>query len=188
MGRARRAAAALRREERGLTLVELMIAAALGLVVVGGALTVFIGAVRSEPRTASDVTAMQQNRVTIDRITRELRQGSQIPTATASELAIVTYVKVASCGGASASTAIPCRVTYSCSGETCMRVVAQPDGSDPGPVAQVASGLASADVFSYLPSAADPTYVGVSFAFSSEGDRSVVLHDGVALRNPSEEQ
>lgn len=185
MGRVCMAAAAIRREECGLTLVELMIAAALGLVVVGGALTVFIGAVRSEPRTASEVAAMQQNRVTIDRITRELRQGSQVPTATSSELAIVTYVKVATCGGAAASTAIPCRVTYGCSGETCARVVAQPDGSEPGPAVQVASGLTSAEVFSYLPSAADPSYVGVSFSFSSEG-RPVALHDGVALRNPSE--
>jgi hypothetical protein len=184
--RARTAAAALRGEERGLTLVELTVAAALGLVVVGGALTVFIGAVRSEPRTASEVAAMQQNRVTIDRITRELRQGLEIPTATSRELEIVTYVKAASCGGAAASTAIPCRVTYSCSGEACTRVVAQPDGSEPGPSVQVASGLSSAEVFTYLPSEADANYVGVSFSFSSEG-RPVTLHDGVALRNPSEE-
>jgi prepilin-type N-terminal cleavage/methylation domain-containing protein len=186
MRRVREAAAALRREERGLTLIELLIAAAVGLVVVGGALTMFMGAIRSEPRTASKVAAIQQARTTVDRITRELRQGLEVPTASPSELAIVTYVKAATCGGTAASTAIPCRVTYECDAGECVRFVAQPDGSAPGAPMQVASDLASADVFTYSPSEGDPTYVGVTLAFSAEG-QPVTLSDGVALRNPSEE-
>lgn len=186
MRRVRKAAAALRREERGLTLIELLIAAAVGLVVVGGALTMFMGAIRSEPRTASKVAAIQQARTTVDRITRELRQGLETPTATSSQLAIVTYVKAATCGGAPASTSIPCRVTYTCSGGNCTRTVAQPNGSAPGAAVQVASGLASNSVFSYLPNSTEPTYVGVSLAVTSDG-QPVTLSDGVALRNPSEE-
>ncbi|HYP55653.1 MAG TPA: prepilin-type N-terminal cleavage/methylation domain-containing protein, partial [Solirubrobacterales bacterium] len=77
-----KAIAALRRDERGLTLVELIVAASLGLVVVGGALTMFMGGVRSEPRTASKVAAIQEARATIDRITRELRQGLEVRTTT----------------------------------------------------------------------------------------------------------
>jgi Tfp pilus assembly protein PilW len=169
-----------------MTLIELMLAAALGLVVVGGALTVFIGAVRSQPRDSSRVAAIQQARVTLERITRELRQGWETPTTSSSQLAIDTYVKAATCGGAAASKAIPCRVTYTCSGTTCSRVVAQPNGSSPGTAVQVASGLSSANVFSYLPSAADPSYVGVSLAVSVSGGQSTTLTDGVALRNPSE--
>lgn len=182
----RKAVVALRRQERGLTLIELLIAASVGLVVVGGALTMFVGAIRSEPRTASKVAAIQQARTTIERITRELRQGLETPTATSSQLAIVTYVKAVTCGGAAASTSIPCRVTYTCSSGKCTRVVAQPNGTAPGPAVQVASDLASNSVFSYLPSSTDPTYVGVSLAVSSEG-QPVTLSDGVALRNPSEE-
>jgi type II secretory pathway pseudopilin PulG len=178
--------ALLRREERGMTLIELLIAASLGLVVIGGALAIFVGAVRSEPRAGSKVAAIQQARVTVDRITRELRQGLETPTASSSKLAIVTYVKAVTCGGAAASTSIPCRVTYECSAGACTRVVAQPNGSAPGPSVQVASGLSSTNVFSYLPTAADPSYVGVSLAFSAEG-QPVILSDGVALRNPSEE-
>jgi Tfp pilus assembly protein PilW len=185
MSRTRKAAVALRREEHGLTLVELMIAAALGLVVIGGALTMFVGTIRSQPRDTSKVAAIQQARTTVDRITRELRQGWETPTALPSQLAIDTYVKAATCGGAAASTSIPCRVTYTCSGTTCTRVVAQPDGSAPGPAVQVASGLAGANVFSYLPSAADPSYVGVSFAFTTSGGQPFTLGDGVTLRNPS---
>jgi prepilin-type N-terminal cleavage/methylation domain-containing protein len=187
MRRLRKVAAALHCEERGFTLIELLIATTVGLVVVGGALTIFISGIRSQPRTASKVAAIQQARVTVDRITRELRQGWETPTASSSQLAIVTYVKAAICGGASASTSIPCRVTYTCSAGACTRVVAQPNGSAPGPTVKVASDLTSANVFSYLPNAADPTYVGVTFAVSSGGAQPVTLGDGVALRNSSEE-
>lgn len=186
MRRARKAAAALRREERGFTLIELLIAAAVGLVVVGGALTMFMGAIRSEPRTASKVAAIQQARTTMDRITRELRQGLEMPAPPSeTELEIVTYVKAATCGGAAASTSIPCLVTYTCEADACTRVVAQPDGSAPGPAVEVVSGLTSTDVFTSSP-VEDPTYVGVTLALSA-GDNPVILSDGVALRNPSEE-
>jgi prepilin-type N-terminal cleavage/methylation domain-containing protein len=180
--------AALRREERGLTLIELLIAAAVGLIVVGGAVTMFVGAVRSEPRAASKVAAIQQARTTVDRITRELRQGLETPTASPTQLAIVTYVKQSTCGGAAASTSIPCQVTYTCTGGKCTRVVAQPNGSAPGPAVQVVSGLASTSVFTYryMPEATEPTYVGVSLSLTSDGE-PVTLSDGVALRNPSEE-
>lgn len=187
MPRVSKVAATLRREERGLTLVELMIAAAVGLVVVGGALTMFVGAIHSEPRTASKTAAIQQARVTVDRITRELRQGEDISTHQSNKLSIVTYVKAATCGGAAATTSIACEVTYTCSAGKCTRLVAPPNGIPPGPAVQVASGLASQDVFTYLPAGSpEPTYVGISLSFTSEG-QPVTLTDGVALRNPSEE-
>jgi len=190
MPRARKGASALRREERGFTLIELLVATAAGLVVIGGAFTMFAGAIHSQPRDSSKVVAMQDARTTVDRITRELRQGLEVvpsaPTPSASQMAILTYVKQATCGGAAASTSIPCRVTYTCSGATCTRVVSQPNGSSPGPTQTVATGLASSSVFTYSPSAADPGYVGVSFAISGSG-QPFTLSDGVTLRNPSEE-
>jgi prepilin-type N-terminal cleavage/methylation domain-containing protein len=162
----RKAAAALRREERGFTLIELLVATLVGLVVVGGALTVFVSGIRSEPRAAAKVEAIQQARVTVDRITRELRQGWETPTTSSNQLAIVTYVKVATCGGGAASTAIPCRVTYTCTAGACTRTVAQPDGTAPGPA----------------------VHVGVAFAFDSGGAEPVTLGDGVALRNAEAEE
>lgn len=178
-------ASALRREEGGLTLIELLIAATLGLVVIGAAMTVFVGVIRSEPRTTSKVTAIQEARVTADRITRELRQGLDTPTTSPSQLAIITYVKAATCGGAGASSSIVCRVTYKCAAGTCTRTVSQPNGSAPGPATQVVSGLSSSSVFSYLPNATEPTYVGVSLALETGGE-PVTLGDGVALRNTAD--
>lgn len=186
----RKAVAALQREEGGLTLIELLVAASLSLVVVGGAMSIFLSSVRSEPRTASKVEAIQQARVTMDRITRELRQGLEVastPTPSANQLAIVTYVKAATCGGPPASTSIPCQVTYACSAGVCTRSVAPPGGSASGPTVQVVSGLATTEVFDYQPAPpADPTYVGVTFSLAAEGADPVTLEDGVALRNPEE--
>lgn len=180
---------ALRREERGFTLIELLIATALGLVVIGGALTVFIGGVRSEPRAASKAAALEEARVTMDRITRELRQGLEIAPKTtprSSELSIITYVKATTCNGTIGGTSIPCRVTYRCSGQTCARIVSAPDGAAPGPSVTVVRGLTSPNVFTYTP-AVKPTYVGVSFSFATSGE-PITLGDGAALRNVGEGQ
>jgi prepilin-type N-terminal cleavage/methylation domain-containing protein len=183
----RKAPAALRRDERGFTLIELLIATSVGLVVVGAALAMFIGGVRSEPTTAAKVAAIQDARVTLDRITRELRQALDVPAASATELKIVTYVKAASCNGALGGTSIPCEVTYSCDADVCMRTVAQPDGSAPSTPTQVVSGLVSSAVFDPQPPV-DPTYIGVDFVLGSADDDPVSLGDGVALRNlPGEE-
>jgi prepilin-type N-terminal cleavage/methylation domain-containing protein len=182
MGSGARALAALRGEERGFTLIELLVATTLGLVVVGAALAMFIGGVRSEPRTAAKVAAIQDARVVLDRITREVRQGIEVEASLPSRLEILTYVKATSCDGSPAATSIPCKVTYECAGDACTRTVAEPDGSSVGSPRQVVDGLVSTNVFDVEPDT-DPTYVGVNFTLISGDDDPVTLGDGVALRN-----
>ncbi len=181
-GRARRTAG----DERGFTLPELLVATALSLVIIGAAVSAFTGAIGSQPRVNSQAAAIQQARTTMERITRELRQGSSVPSASPSQLSIVTYVDSATCGGAGSNTAISCRVTYSCSGGTCTRTEAKPDGSAPGPAVQVVTGLSSDNVFTYTPpTATAPAYVAVSLAFPARGGTdAITLNDGAALRNP----
>lgn len=185
MAGVRKVAAGLRREERGLTLIELLIASSIGLMVVGAALAMFMGGVRSEPKTAAKVAAIQEARVTLDRITRELRQGLSVASASPDELEVVTYVKATSCNGSPASTSIPCKVTYSCGGDACTRTVAEADGSVQGTPTQVVDGLVSPNVFEVEAAEpdADPSYVGIDFVLLSGDDDPVSLGDGVALRN-----
>jgi Tfp pilus assembly protein PilW len=186
MGRLREMAAKLRRSEGGFTLIELLVATTMGMVVLGGAVTVFIGAVRSEPRAADRVGSIQEGRVIVERITRELRQGVDVVAATPSTLELVTYVKQASCSGAGASSSsIPCLVTYSCSAGVCTRTVAEPDGSEAGSSVQVVEGLSTDDVFEYSSSEpeSDPEFVDVRLSFVSREGGPVVVADGVELRN-----
>jgi type II secretory pathway pseudopilin PulG len=175
----------LRRSERGFTLIELLVAATMGMIVIGGAVTVFIGAVRSEPRTASKITALQQGRVVTERITRELRQGIEVTDgSTASQLSLITYVKE-TCAGAPSTQSQACLVTYSCGGEACTRTVEAPNGSTAGPAVQVVGGLASTNVFTYSAPdpASDPAYVGIQFIFATREGGPVVVADGASLRN-----
>jgi type II secretory pathway pseudopilin PulG len=187
MGRVRAGLRALRSDCAGFTLPELLIGTVLSLVVIGGAVMAFTASMSTQPRLSSQAAGIQQARTTMERITRELRQGSTVPNASASQLSIVTYVNSATCGGAASTTAIQCRVTYSCSSGACTRTEAKPDGSAPGPARQVVSGLTSNSVFTYTPpTATAPAYVSVALSLPPQGaNQGITLSDGVALRNPS---
>src|SRR5262245_14227340 len=162
-------------EERGFTLPELLVATVLGLLVIGAAVTAFTGAIQSQPRVSSQAAAIQQARAMMERITRELRQGSSVPSASASQLSVVNYGHSATCGGAASDSSISCRVTYSCSSGTCTRTEAQPTGTAPGPAVQVVSGLSNSNVFSYTPpTSTTPAYVGVTLAFPAKGGTDAI--------------
>jgi prepilin-type N-terminal cleavage/methylation domain-containing protein len=188
VGREGGAAGALRRSEEGFTLIELLVAMTIGMVVLGGAVTVMIGALHSGPRTESQVTAVQEGRVAVERMTRELRQGLEVldePAPAGNQLALITYVKQSPCGGPPAATAIPCRVTYTCGAGACSRTVQDPSDSTTGTPVEVVNGLATTtNVFSYVLAESEPTYVGVQLTFTTqEGSGPVVVADGAALRN-----
>jgi hypothetical protein len=147
----------------------------IGLVVMGAGVMMFTAAIGSQPKQSARLDKVQDARTTSERIVRELRQGSDAPTATSSQLSIETY-----CGGG----ASPCRVTYTCTAGTCTRVEAQPDGTSPGPATAVVSGLSNTIVFSYSPSSSAPRWVGITLQFPAEGgDDAITVEDGAALRN-----
>jgi Tfp pilus assembly protein PilW len=159
-------------------------AAALSVIVIGGTIVVMMLALRSEPRAAERSADVQQARTVMDGITRELRQGATIISGTPFELTMVTFVNSATCGGSSSPTARQCRVTYRCAAATCSRIEQNPDGSGTPRSRQVVSGLSGDPVFTYSPSAAAASYIGVQMVFPSEnGDDSITITDGVSLRN-----
>jgi type II secretory pathway pseudopilin PulG len=183
--RARTAIARGRRDEGGYTLVEMLLAAALALVVVGASVAVFTAGVHSEPRVTSRTASIQQARVVMERITRELRQGASVPTPGASQLAMVTYAPSASC--AVSATEGACRVTYTCASGRCTRAVANPDGTAASAATEVVRGISnSSAVFDYDFEAGtgNVRYVQITLTFAAEdGNDAITLRDGVALRN-----
>jgi prepilin-type N-terminal cleavage/methylation domain-containing protein len=172
------------RRADGFTLPELLIGMMIGLLVVGTGVMIFTTALRSQPRTSDRLAKIRDARAASERIVREIREGWDVTVATSSQFSFLTYVHSTSCGGPAGATAIPCRVTYSCSSGACTRTEAGPNGSAPGPSRIVVSGLSGSGVFSYSPSPGAPTWVGITLSFPADGDDAVTIEDGAALRNP----
>lgn len=169
----------------GLTMIEVLLAAAIGLVVIGGTIGIMTSGIRSEPRLAERTTDIQGARVAMERLTREIRQGQVVTSATGSQLSLVTNVNSATCGGAGSTEVRLCHVTYTCSASQCTRSETNPDGTGtPSSSEIVVHGVSGAAVFSYAPSSSAPQYVAVRLEFPSmSGGDSITLTDGVAMRN-----
>jgi prepilin-type N-terminal cleavage/methylation domain-containing protein len=175
------------RSERGFTLVELLMASVLGVLVLGVGVTVFTAAVRSQPGLTKRGDSISQARTSMERLTRELRQGAAISTATANQLSFVTYVhSPAGCASTYSSTSNPCRVTYTCTTMSCTRVQAKSDGSSPGASVIVVRNLTNPNVFNYISSQGRPTYIGATFVMAGQnGDDAITVSDGATVRNPN---
>ena len=181
-------------DEAGFTLVEALMAMIVGLMVVGVGVTVLTTAGRSQPAQAKRGTAIQQSRNTMERLTREIRQGSTVYSSTASQLSLLTYVHSPTCGSTAVGPSIQCKVTYTCTSGTCRRVEAPPPGSagSAGSPVVVASGLSASDIFRYGTScsatstAGLPGYVCVTLTYpAGNGDDALTLQDGAAPINPT---
>jgi type II secretory pathway pseudopilin PulG len=187
MNSLKRGMGAIRREE-GMTLPELLIVMVLGILVFSIGLMMLNFAVRTEPRLSERAASVQQGRALMERLTRELRQGATVRVATPSLLVFSTYVKQASCGGASSTTAIQCQVEYLCMDGACSRTERNTNGTGGGEPVELVDGLMSSDVFSYVPSPTSPEYVNVRLVYPAtdeqgETEDAVTLEDGVNLRN-----
>jgi type II secretory pathway component PulJ len=168
----------------GHTLVELLVATTAFLVLLGAGMAVLPMVLRDEPRISERAAHIQEGRALVERLTRELRQGSGVESETSSGVVFLTYVRRTQCGGNTVSEkAIQCRVTYSCAGGACTRTERNPDGSGSSAPVQMVDGLQSV-VFTYLPSPAAPESVTVRLAFPAQGgDDAITLEDGANLRN-----
>jgi prepilin-type N-terminal cleavage/methylation domain-containing protein len=178
------------REEGGFTLAEMLVAIMITLIAFSSAMLVLNVAQRAQPRISDRSDSIQEGRVWIERLTRELRQGAtMVGTPTASSMTFLTYVQHSACGSTASGSSIQCRVSYVCSSSgTCTRTERSPDGTGTAPAVQVVSGLQSNSVFTYSPTAAGAEYVGVTLQFpatdeAGETEDAITLQDGVSLRN-----
>jgi Tfp pilus assembly protein PilW len=168
------------RADAGFTLTELLLATVLAMVVLGAGVTMFTASIRNQPKATTQASAIQEVRTVMERMIRELRQGSSVVSASPSQLAMITYAATATCGDGT-----PCRVTYTCSGGTCTRTEANPDGTGASAPVQVISGLSGGEVFTYVPPTETvPASVGVRLALPAQGgSNAITLNDAATLRN-----
>lgn len=174
--------------DSGYTLIELLMAstALIGLLAISGAGIATLA--RNQVRVADRSAQIQEGRAMLDRVTRELREGSGVQNPTTSGLSFLTYVRRQQCGGTQPPTsqdtpAIQCRVTYTCEGGQCNRVEALPDGSGAGPSVRQVEGLRSSSIFAYDPPS-NPSHITVTLEFPGQnGAETVTLSDGTSLRN-----
>jgi hypothetical protein len=161
----------------------------LSLLLMGTAVSLFTSGVRSEPRISDRSAQIQQARTMAERISRELRQGSNASSVVPSQLMILTYVPRAACGETASGPALRCRVFYDCEAGACTRTECGPNVAAPpvgcGSAAQVVAGLADTNVFAFTPRSPGQGFVSVRLAFpATTGEDAITIEDGVALRNP----
>lgn len=182
--------AAARRDDGGFTLPELLISTVIGLGVVATGVLVFTSGIQSQPRISDRAAEIQQARTMAERLSREIRQGSNAASATADQLALLTYVPRTTCGGGTVGPATRCRVFYNCAADgSCTRQECPPNLTSPGAgcggVTRIVEGLASNQVFTFSPRAPGQAFVTIDLSFPAEnGDDSITIQDGAALRNP----
>lgn len=185
--------------EAGLTLVELLVAAAMSVVVVGAATTMLISAVRQQPELSQKAQAVSTARWQLERMTREVRNGVNVTESGSSSVSFVATVHHVTCGGAVASAeaaSIKCQISYACTATSCTRTEREVGASTGGSTTTIATGIDSAEVFCYVPSAetdptvcgpakseVTPTYVGITLEVPDPSGRgALTVSDGASLR------
>jgi prepilin-type N-terminal cleavage/methylation domain-containing protein len=156
------------RGEDGFTLIEVMIVSALFLLVMGIVFSMLVSAQRSEAFENGRGQALDDMTVTMDRLTKDLRQAtSVIGTPTASHIEMMTYDN-----GALQD------VVYDASGTTLTRTEA-------GLRSIQQKGLANTAVFDYVPSTTTPQDVQIALIVAPPNlpSTTVTLDGEVHLRN-----
>jgi hypothetical protein len=161
------------RDEAGFAITELIVVSGL-LTIVLGALVLFLDTtVKLAPEQQERGHVVQEGRLGLERMTRELRQGSTAVLTSPQELTFIAYVRPN--GGAAEER----EVTYDCSeGGECWRY------EEGGSSERLVAGVENTDVFTQTLSAGVPRYVDITLELASEGaDAPIHLRDGVELRN-----
>lgn len=186
-------------DERGLTLIELLIASTMSLVIVGAAMSMLIASVRDQPKITERADQVGNARAVSERMVTELRQGVKVETRERSKVVFLTYIHTSTCTSAPSASAkaIQCRVTYNCATTgACTKSVLNADGSGTALTTTLVTGLANpTEVFCYLPSTEagkcgtaksteSSTYVGIKLQFlNAEKKVTTTLENGATLHN-----
>lgn len=174
--------------EAGITLIELLVAAAMSVIIVGAAGTMLISAVRDQPKLSKASQDVSTARYVLERMTREIRNGIAVDSATGAAVSFRAYVRHTSCGSSTSlgatSPPIICEINYDCSsGTKCTRSETPPNTIGGGTAVTILTGLGSSKVFNFSPNAEEATFIGVTLRIPASGGSGVLtVSDGATLR------
>lgn len=167
----------IKRDDRGFTLVELLVATAIGLALIGVTVALVTSALQSEPRSTNRSSQIEAGRVMLERITRELREGCRVEPVAGKE------------AGQSLAVFMDCDTgptyNYTCETGQCER-----EDVEKGTSALMVDGLeVEGEAWPVFVLSDDNDYVEIQLRFPrAEADgESVTLSDGVAMRNQQPE-
>jgi len=187
-------------DEAGMTLIELLVAMIMGVIVVGGATSMLISAVRAQPQQQEQAQSISTARFELERMTREIRNGTSVTVANSNNVSFVARVRRTTCGGtvptSTSAASIQCQIVYSCTTTSCTRVEREVGSTSGGAPTTIVADIDSASVFCFVPSAnADPTecgpakggtaptYIGLTFSIPNpRGSGHLTISDGASLR------
>jgi len=181
------------RAEEGFTLVELLVAASLGAVVMSAVAMLVISAVKGQPQISRQSQNITTARWVLDRLTHEIRNGVVVTKAQPNAVTFQAYVRRSTCGGSgvppSTTPAIRCYVTYSCTTTTCFRSESA-SAVSAGTQKEIFSGIDSSQVFTYVPAITESspvsnvTYVKATLTLPDpDGVGGLTVSNGASLRN-----
>lgn len=171
-------------DQRGITLIELLVGMTLTLVLVSLSLTLLGNAARGHERTVARADTVAQVQEGVARLMRDLHQ------VTSFNFLSDQVVDVGIRQSPTSSTMV--HVRYDCSqGAACRRYQAAPGQTLP-PVGEampvpglvLAEDIVNPKVFTANPDAIDPRWVGVRLELAIEGaSQPVVITDGTSMPN-----
>jgi Tfp pilus assembly protein PilW len=200
MRRSLRRRLAVHDAEAGMTLIELLVATAMSLAVVGGGTALVISAVRQQPELSQRAQNVSTARWQLERMTHEIRNGISVTESSPSLISFVARVRRTACGGSvptsSSTPAIQCQIVYSCTTTACTRTERDVGATTGGTTTTLVTGIDSAGVFCFVPSAetdptecgpaqpaASQTYVGITLNVPNpSGPSALTVSDGASLR------
>jgi len=177
------------RSEAGFSLIELLVASAMSVVLLGAVGSMVISAMRSQPDLSKKSQNISTARWVLERLTREIRNGVKVDAATPSSVSFQTYVRHTTCGSSTSSAStvpsIKCEVTYTCTSTACTRKETAPEVLTGGTPITIFSGIDDQNVFTYSPpSPAAPTYIGIRLHIPNpSGPSALTVTDGASMRN-----
>jgi prepilin-type N-terminal cleavage/methylation domain-containing protein len=157
------------RAQNGFTVLEVVITTALLALVIVVLSSTLWQVQRSEAYSRGRTAALDDMRISIARMTKDLRQAYEINgTPSATSLDVNTYVNGA-----------PARIVYDMGGDTLTRTV------NGGTAVVVQDGLTNASIFTYTPDATAPDVVSIVFVVEPPNlpDTTLTLNAEITFRN-----